>query len=263
VRCGGRNQIACRAIRRGPQCRHGLRKVRGRCRRLACGGPNQRGCPGLNKCNRGLVYSLRTQRCGKSKFFASLAKAAGRIAATSKLCRKLLGSLPALKLGRGPVNTAIACRRGYAIGYRCAAPKVFSLLAKNARLAGRLEAVFNSPACRRVPGPLKLLCAVGKLIDDYAVRPALCLTKVVARGGFTRIADGDGKSIELMCTAAGETAFEIAVRRAIGRRARGRDNLARFLRKVRRIRRLARKGARIERFFRKLEHEPACRGVLN
>lgn len=263
VRCGGVNQVACRAIRRGPQCRGGLRKVRGRCLQLACGGLNQAGCPGFNKCNRGLVYSLRSKRCGKSKFFATLARAAGKIAETSNLCKRMLGSVPAIQVGRGPVNTVIACRRGYSIGYRCAAPKVFNLLSTNARLAGRLEEVFNSQACQRAPGPLKVLCAVGKVIDDYAVRPALCLTKVAATGGFTRIADGDSKSIELMCTAAGETAFEIAVNRAIGRRSRGRDNAARFLQKVRRIKRLGRKGARIERFFKTLEREPACRGVLN
>jgi hypothetical protein len=263
LRCGGVNQRACAALKSGPQCRSGLRKVRSRCLRLVCGGLNQSGCPGFNKCDRGLVYSLRTKRCGKSKFMAAIAGAAGKIAQTSKLCKRLLGSLPALKVGRGPVNTAIACRRGYAVGYRCAAPKVFNLIAKNAKLAGRLEDAFNTTACQRVPGPLKALCALGKVVDDFAVRPAICLTKVVSQGGFTRIADGDSKSIELMCIAAGETAFEIAVNRAIGRGSRGRDNAARFLRKVRRIKRLARKGARIERYFQKLEREPACRGVLN
>jgi hypothetical protein len=237
-----------------------------------CGGLNQKPCPrrtGRPKCQRGLVHNFFKHRCvrrhhrGKANFMNSLAKASRNVAKLSGVCKKLLGALPAIRLGHGFVNTAVACKRGYSIGYRCAAPKVFNLIGRNARLAGRLETAFRTPACRRAPGPLKVFCAIGKVVDDFAVRPALCMAKVIGQGGFTRLANGDAKTIEYMCTAAGETAFKIAVNRAIGRRSRGRDNLARFLRKVRRIKRLGRRGARIDRYFQRLEREPACRGVLN
>lgn len=237
-----------------------------------CGGPNQKPCPRRTnrpKCERGLKHNIFRKLCvrpkprGQSNFMNSLAKASRNAARLSGVCKTVLGSLPAIPLGRGAVNTVVSCRRGYSIGYRCAAPRVFNLIGRNARLGGRLEAAFRSPACRKVPGPIKVICAIGKVIDNFAVRPALCLTKVIAQGGFTRLANGHSKTIERLCTAAGETAFEIAVNRAIGRRSRGKDNLARFLRKVRRIKRMGRRGARIDRYFRRLEREPACRGVLN
>jgi hypothetical protein len=237
----------------------------------SCGGLNQRPCKLFDRgrrCQKGLKVHLIKKRCVRRRpilprFLDGVRAAAGKLAQTSRLCKKLLGSLPSIRVTRGPINTVINCRRGYSIGYRCAAPKVFNLVAKNAKLAGRLDAAFRNPACRKVPKLLRSLCALGKVVDDFAVRPALCMTAVVSRGGFTKLADGHSKTIELMCTAAGETAFEIAVNRAIRKRLRGKDNAARFLRKVRKIKRLGRKGAKIERFFRKLEREPACRGVLN
>ena len=52
------------------------------------------------------------------------------------------------------------------------------------------------------------------------------MTKVVANGGFTALADGDSKTAELMCTAAGEYAFERAVNNALRQGSRGHDQKA-------------------------------------
>ena len=171
------------------------------------------------------------------------------VSKTSRMCKRLLGSLPAIKVGNGPVNVAVQCRRGYEIGYRCAAPQVFNLIADNTKLAGRLDAALNTKECQRAPGPLKLLCAIGSVVDQFAVRPALCMAAVVSKGGFTQLASGDSKTIEAMCTEAGEFAFRIAVERAIGKRSRGRDNTARMLRRLRKIKKVAKKGRKLERFF--------------
>ncbi len=279
VVCGATNQRPCKVWERIPSCNKGLVEdfAKNRClkraprRRIACGAPNKRPCKvweRIPSCNKGLKEDFSKNRCvalrrGESPFFGGLASLTGEIAKTSELCKSLLGSLPSIQVTKGPVNTIFQCRRGYEIGYRCAAPKIFNLISGNARLAGRLDAALNNRACQKSPGPIKIVCALGKVIDDFAVRPALCMTAVVSKGGFTQLASGNSKTTEHMCIAAGEMAFEMSVDRAIKKRSRGRDNLAKFYRKLRKIKRVARKGKKLDRFFRSLEREPACRGVLN
>ncbi len=278
VDCGRLNQRACKVWVRVPSCNRGLYEVIGRgiCKRKAvvgrdCGRKNQRPCKVFERipsCNRGLYENFDQNRCkylapGKSPFLAGLSSASQQVVKISALCKSLLGTLPSISVPNGPVNTIIQCRRGYEIGYRCAAPKLFNLLSSNINLTARMDAALNSAACRKAPGPIKTICAIGKVVDQFAIRPALCMTKVVANRGFTALADGDSKTIELMCTEAGEYAFERAVNNALRRGARGRNKKAKLIRKLRRIKRVARKGRKIDELFNRLEREPACQGVLN
>ena len=278
IDCGRENQRACKIWERVPSCNKGLYEVVGRgvCRRKTvagrdCGRRNQRPCKvweRIPSCNKGLYENFGRNRCmylppGQSPFLAGLGSAAQQVVKVSALCKALLGKLPSISVPNGPVNTAIQCRRGYEIGYRCAAPKLFNLLSSNVNLTARMDVAIRSRACQKAPGPLKTICAIGKVVDQFAIRPALCMTKVVANGGFTALAEGDSKTTELMCTAAGEYAFERAVNNALRRGARGRNKKARLIRKLRSIKRLARKGRKIDELFSRLEREPACRGVLN
>jgi hypothetical protein len=274
--CGAPNQRPCKVWERIPSCNKGLvENFRlGRCvqpARIVCGALNQRPCKVTERipsCDPQLKEDFSRNRCvrlkpGESPFFGGLASLVGEIAKASELCKTVLGSVPSISVGNGPVNVAFNCRRGYEIGYRCAAPQLLKLVAENAQLAGRIDAALNTPACRQTPQPLKTLCALGKVVDDFAIRPALCMSAIAARGGFTQLADGDSKTIEYMCTAAGETAFEIAVDKALRARSRGRDNAARFFRKLRKIKKVAEKGAHLERVMQQLQNEPACSGILN
>ena len=274
--CGGLNQRACKIWERIPSCNRGLIEARGRCQRAAvpgrdCGRESQRPCrvtERIPSCNPGLYENFDRNRCqrltpGQSPFLAGFGSATSQIAKTSKLCQSLLGRLPSISVPGSPVNTAIQCRRGYEIGYRCAAPKLFNLLTSNVQLTARFDAAMNSPACRRAPGPIKTICAVGQVVDQFAVRPALCMTSVVTSGGFTALAGGDSKTTELMCMVAGEFAFERAVRNALRQGSRGSSNKAELIRKLRKIKQVARKGRQLEQFFARLEREPACQGVLN
>ena len=273
VTCGRTNGRPCKVWERIPSCNRGLVEdfARNRCiKKAVCGALGGKPCTVLQRipsCNRGLKEDFGKNRCvrlrpGESAFFGGLQSLADEVVNISEICKSVLGSLPSIQVTNGPVNTLVQCRRGYEIGYRCAAPKLLKLISGNTQLAGRLDAALKSRACQKAPGPLKLVCALGKVVDQFAVRPALCMTKVVSNGGFTAIAGGNNKTIELMCTAAGESAFEASVNKALRRGSRGRDNKARLIRKLRKIRRLARKGDRINNYFRKLEREPACRGVL-
>ena len=278
VDCGNENQRACKVWERVPSCNPGLIEVLARaiCARKAvpgrdCGQTNQRPCTVLERipsCNKGLYEDFDSNRClylppGQSAFLRGLGSAASQVAKLSELCKSVLGTLPSISVPNGPANTVVQCRRGYEIGYRCAAPKLFNLLSSNVQLTARIDAALNSPDCQKAPGALKSLCAVGKVIDDFAIRPALCMTKVVASGGFTAMADGDSKTTELMCTVAGEYAFERAVNNALRKGAKGHGQKAELIHKLRQIKKVAQKGKKVDELFQKLENDPACQGVLN
>ena len=184
IDCGRENQRACKVWERVPSCNNGLVEnlARGMCLRKAvpgrdCGQLNQRPCKVFERvpsCNKGLYENFDRNLClhlapGQSAFLTGLGSAASQVAKVSELCKAVLGTLPSISVPNGPVNTIIQCRRGYEIGYRCAAPKLFNLLSSNVQLTAQIDAALNSPACQKAPGPLKSLCAVGKVIDRFAV----------------------------------------------------------------------------------------------
>lgn len=240
-----------------------------------CGKFNERPCT-LDKlrksCDDGLYENFKANRClrlgrGQSPFFAGFASFSGRVAELANVCKAIFHTLPPVRTGVSLADTAIACRRGYEIGFRCAAPRVFETLGENARLAGRLDAALNDSECRK-PGsaanaaPFRLLCAMGKAVEQAAIRPALCMAKVMANGGFSELAEGDPKSLEDMCGVAGEAAFERAVRIALHGHRRDTATVLKLKRGLQKIRRLSAKAASIERLFQTMEREPACQGVL-
>lgn len=240
-----------------------------------CGKLNERPCTvdKLRKsCDDGLYENFKVNRClrlgrGQSPFFAGFASFSGRVAELSSVCKTILHTLPPVRTGVSLADTAIACRRGYEIGFRCAAPRVFEVLGENAQLAGRLDAALNHAECR-TPGsttnvaPFRLLCAMGKAVEQAAIRPALCMAKVMTNGGFTKLAEGDPKSLEDMCGVAGEVAFERAVQIALRGHRGDTATVLKFKRSLRKIWRLTTKAAEVERLFQTMEREPACQGVL-
>jgi hypothetical protein len=240
-----------------------------------CGKLNERPCT-LDKlrksCDDGLYENFKVNRClklgrGQSPFFAGFASFSGRVAELSNVCRSILHTLPPVRTGVSLADTAIACRRGYEIGFRCAAPRIFETLGENAQLAGRLDAALNHAECRTSGSaanvaPFRLLCAMGKAVEQAAIRPALCMAKVMTNGGFTELAAGDPKSLEDMCGVAGEVAFERAVRIALHGHRGDSATVLKFKRGLQKIRRLSTKAAKVERLFQTMAREPACEGVL-
>ncbi|MCC2098737.1 MAG: hypothetical protein KDJ29_17730 [Hyphomicrobiales bacterium] len=287
VVCGGLNQRPCKVWERVPSCNGGLYEDfrRGLClqrvvrppARRSCGAFNQRPCTIVERipsCDGGLYENFRNHRCerlrpGQSAFFAGVTSLSGEIANISKICRGLLNTLPPIRTGVAVADVAIACRRGYEIGFRCAAPQVFQSIGLNSSLAGRLDAAMRSRDCSprgnvgNAIGPFRLICALGKVVEQAAVRPAMCMAKVAANRGFTDLADGDPKTLEEMCAEAGEVAFDRAVRTLMGSPPTANESVRRFVRGLRKIRRVARKGAGIERVFQRMQQEPVCRGGLN
>ena len=88
------------------------------------------------------------------------------------------------------------------------------------------------------------------------------MAKAMTDGGFTALAAGDPKTLEAMCGVASEIAFDRAVQIALRGHRGDSASVLRFKSRLRKIRRLAGMGERIETLFRSLEREPACRGVL-
>lgn len=97
AKCGGLNQKACRALKKGPVCQKWLRKVKKICR--PCGDLNQRACPLLAKgkpCKPGLRKKAR--RCVKDDPKRAILAKARTSAKTLKPLLRSLGSV-AKKIG--------------------------------------------------------------------------------------------------------------------------------------------------------------------
>ena len=105
--------------------------------------------------------------------------------------------------------------------------------------------------------------AIGNVIDQAAVRPTICLAKVMANGGFQDVASGSPQALGSLCRAAGRLSFEITVDRILRRRNNLKGYKRTLFNAAKNARRYSKKGAKIEKFFEKINREPACRGVLH
>jgi len=276
LKCGKLNQRPCTVVERIPSCDRGLvenfklkRCVRQK--KVVCGGVNQRPCKVFERipsCNKGLGENFKTNRCvqlrsDQSAFFYGLSSASREVANLEKICHSVANKLPPIRTGIAAFDRSAGCQMQYQIGFRCAAPMVFEKVAQSSNLAGRIDTAMNNRECRKAPGPLKPFCALGSVIDQAAIRPAVCLAKVMANGGFQDVAAGSSVALGSLCRAAGRLSFEIALDRLLKRRNNLKGYKRTLFNAAKKARKYSKKVTKMERFFQKLEREPACRGVLN
>lgn len=284
ARCGGVNQRPCKVWERVPACNLGLLhsfkrkrcvkikiKLKKKPRPRHCGRLNQKPCKVFEfipSCSKGLGHDFKLKRCvrlrkGQSALFYGISSASKQVANLEKVCNSVVNKLPRLKTGIAAFDNAATCQIQYQAGYRCAAPMLFTKITKSSNLAGRIDAALNTPRCRKLKGPLKTFCAIGNVIDQAAIRPTVCLAKVMAKGGFKDVAAGSSQALGSMCRAAGRLTFEITVDRLLRRKNNLKGYKRTLFKAAKKARRYSKKGAKIERFFEKINNEPACRGVLN
>lgn len=278
AKCGAAGQRPCKVFERIPSCNKGLFhsfKLK-RCmpktkkKPVICGGPDQRPCKVFERvpsCKKGLGHDFKLKKCvqlrrGQSSFFYGLSSASSEVANLERVCQGLVSKLPRIKTGVVAFDRAAGCQIQYQAGYRCAAPMLFKKLTKSSNFAGRLDAAMNTPQCKKVKGPLKTLCAIGAVVDQAAIRPTVCLAKVMANGGFQDISGGSSKALGQMCQAAGRLTFEMTIDRLLKSKNNYKGYKETLFKAAKNARKYSKKGAKIERFFEKLDKEPACRGVF-
>lgn len=278
-KCGGVNQRPCKLWERKRACNKGLKHhvFKKKCLRrkpkkvVNCGRLNQRPCKVFERipsCDKGLGQNFKLKKCvklkkGQSALFYGIASAAGEVAKLEKICHGVASRLPPLRTGIKAFDKAAGCQMQYQIGFRCAAPMVFRKVGKTSNLAGRIDSALNSPRCRNAPKGLRVFCSIGAVIDESAVRPARCLAKVMANGGFRDVAAGSSQAMGSLCRAAGRLSFEMALDRMLRRKNNLKGYKRTLFRAAKKARKYSKKGAKIEKFFEKVNREPACRGVLN
>jgi len=238
---------------------------------MSCGGLTKRPCTVIERipsCNKGLGENFKTNRCvklarGQSPFFYGLSSASKEVANLEKICHLVADKLPPIRTGVAEFDRGAGCQLQYQVGFRCAAPMVFEKVAQSSKLAGRLDAALNTRACAKVAGPLKPFCALGFVINQAAIQPAICLGKVMANGGFQDVASGSPQALGVMCRAAGRLSFEIALDRMLKKRNKLKGYKRTLFKAAKKARKYSKKATKIEAFMQKLEREPSCRGVLN